>query len=179
MVDYDRQKVIGLILVKELAMVDKAARTPVSTLKMRSLPFLCANTPLYDLLHLFEVGRCHMAVLTGSPPAGDGATGLDGSVGDVNAEAWQQQKPNDVQNQWQQQQQQQHSEQQQLNDQHQQQQQHEEQQYQHDQEQQDEGQRQKAGWQAATDTSCTQLISTDHDGIVHDEVSHSVPQMSL
>lgn len=62
-----RQKVIGLILVKELAMIDKAAHTPVSSLKMRSLPFLRATTPLYDLLHLFEVGRCHMAVLTGPP----------------------------------------------------------------------------------------------------------------
>ena len=65
----DRHKVIGLILVKELAMVDKSAHTPVTTLKMRSLPFLRANTPLYDLLRLFETGRCHMAVLTGPSEA--------------------------------------------------------------------------------------------------------------
>ena len=50
-------------------MVDKSAHTPVTTLKMRSLPFLRANTPLYDLLRLFETGRCHMAVLTGPSEA--------------------------------------------------------------------------------------------------------------
>ena len=68
-----RHKVIGLILVKELAMVDKSAHTLVSSLKMRSLPFLRADTPLYDLLRLFETGRCHMAVLTAPPaqPPGD------------------------------------------------------------------------------------------------------------
>lgn len=68
-----RHKVIGVILVKELAMVDKSAKTPVSTLKMRSLPFLRGNTPLYDLLRLFETGRCHMAVLTEPTEPKEGA----------------------------------------------------------------------------------------------------------
>jgi hypothetical protein len=68
-----RHKVIGVILVKELAMIDKTARTPVSTLKMRSLPFLRGNTPLYDLLRLFETGRCHMAVLTEPSEPKEGA----------------------------------------------------------------------------------------------------------
>ncbi|KAA6425546.1 MAG: hypothetical protein FRX49_04443 [Trebouxia sp. A1-2] len=69
----NRHKVIGVILVKELAMIDKTARTPVSTLKMRSLPFLRGNTPLYDLLRLFETGRCHMAVLTEPSEPNEGA----------------------------------------------------------------------------------------------------------
>ena len=68
-----RHKVIGVILVKELAMVDKSAKTPVSSLKMRSLPFLRGNTPLYDLLRLFETGRCHMAVLTEPTEPKEGA----------------------------------------------------------------------------------------------------------
>lgn len=68
-----RHKVIGVILVKELAMIDKTARTPVSNLKMRSLPFLRGNTPLYDLLRLFETGRCHMAVLTEPSEPKEGA----------------------------------------------------------------------------------------------------------
>lgn len=68
-----RHKVIGVILVKELAMIDKTARTPVSTLKMRSLPFLRGNTPLYDLLRLFETGRCHMALLTEPSEPKEGA----------------------------------------------------------------------------------------------------------
>ena len=68
-----RHKVFGVILVKELAMIDKTAKTPVSTLKMRSLPFLRGNTPLYDLLRLFETGRCHMAVLTEPAELKEGA----------------------------------------------------------------------------------------------------------
>lgn len=104
---HHRQKVIGLILVKELALIDKAAHTPVSSLKMRSLPFLRASTPLYDLLHLFEVGRCHMAVLTGpllvkgdecSPDMGTDASSADGlqQQGSNNFQAgWQQHGPMD------------------------------------------------------------------------------------
>ncbi|KAK9798172.1 hypothetical protein WJX73_006151 [Symbiochloris irregularis] len=57
------QDIVGSILVKELIMIDKADKVKVSTIKMRSLPFLRADTKLYDMLHLFQTGRCHMAVL--------------------------------------------------------------------------------------------------------------------
>ena len=40
---------------------------------MRALPFLRADTRLYDMLRLFESGRCHMAVLV-SPPRVDSDT---------------------------------------------------------------------------------------------------------
>lgn len=75
-----RHRVIGLILVKELALVDKHANTPISTLKMRSLPFLRANMPLYDLLHLFGTGRCHMAALSEVPEVKGGVAAFDGSL---------------------------------------------------------------------------------------------------
>ena len=100
-----RHKVIGLILVKELAMIDKAAHTPVSTLKMRSLPTLHATTPLYDLLHLFEVGRCHMAVLTGPPPAASTQSGCDTGVEYKVDGTLQHAKSDGAASQWQQQQQ--------------------------------------------------------------------------
>ena len=75
-----RHKVIGMILVKELALVDKHANTPLSTLKMRSLPFLRANMPLYDLLRLFETGRCHMAVLSEAPEGKGGLASFEGPL---------------------------------------------------------------------------------------------------
>lgn len=75
-----RNKVIGMILVKELALVDKHASTPLSSLKMRSLPYLRANMPLYDLLRLFETGRCHMAALTEVPEVKGGLAAFDGPM---------------------------------------------------------------------------------------------------
>ena len=102
-----REKVVGLILVKELALIDKAAHTPVSSLKMRSLPFLRASTPLYDLLHLFEVGRCHMAVLTGPLQVKDDKSSVDMGTDAASAEeGLQQQGSTNVQAQGQQQEQQ-------------------------------------------------------------------------
>lgn len=62
-----RKELIGIILVKELILVDKEANTRVGDLKMRSAPQLRADTRLYDMLRLFETGRCHMAVLVQPP----------------------------------------------------------------------------------------------------------------
>lgn len=56
-----------MFLVKELVLVDKSQKCPVSTLKLRSAPRLRADTALYDMLRLFETGRCHMAVLSQPP----------------------------------------------------------------------------------------------------------------
>ena len=141
---------IGLILVKELAMVDKAAHTPVSTLKMRSLPFLRANTPLYDLLHLFEVGRCHMAVLTGPLPAKDAECSPDVAANAPSDAGLQQPGSDHVQAEWQQQQQdQQH---QLLGD----------------------GQGSDRCWRPESESSPAHLIPTEHHGMVLDQVVHAV-----
>jgi metal transporter CNNM len=62
-----RKDIIGIILVKELILIDKGASIRVGDLKMRSAPHLRTDTRLYDMLRLFETGRCHMAVLEGPP----------------------------------------------------------------------------------------------------------------
>ena len=144
-----RQKVIGLILVKELAMVDKVAHTLVSTLKMRSLPFLRASTPLYDLLHLFEVGRCHMAVLTGPLPAKNAKSSPNMAAHAPSAEGLQQLDSNQVHPQWQRQQAQQHL-------------------------LLDSGQGHDRCWQPALETTPEHLISTQHHGIALHHVVHAV-----
>lgn len=136
---------IGLILVKELAMVDKAAHTPVSTLKMRSLPFLCATTPLYDLLHLFEVGRCHMAVLTRPLSPKDADSSLDIATDAPSAAGLQQQTANSGHAHWQQQQQQPPDG--------------------------GQGEGHERCWQQRSDTSPECLISTEHNGMALDEVN--------
>ncbi|KAK9820015.1 hypothetical protein WJX72_005166 [[Myrmecia] bisecta] len=59
----NRRAILGLILVKELIMVDKSQGLLVRDLHIRALPCLRSDTALYDMLKLFETGRCHMAVL--------------------------------------------------------------------------------------------------------------------
>jgi metal transporter CNNM len=63
-----RRHILGILLVKELLLVDPRAKVKVSDLKIRSLPHLPAGTPMWDLLKLFEIGRSHMAVLTRMTP---------------------------------------------------------------------------------------------------------------
>ena len=90
----DKEAIVGVILVKELLLVDRdfdeegeegeqgeggrrnarRRREPplVAELKLRTLPHLRADTKLYDMLRLFETGRCHMAVLVTPPrPLGE------------------------------------------------------------------------------------------------------------
>lgn len=59
----DRSAILGIMLVKELLMVDRGQGKTVGHQKVRSLPAVRADTPLYDMLKLFEIGRSHMAVL--------------------------------------------------------------------------------------------------------------------
>lgn len=60
----NRSDILGILLTKELILVDIHAGIKVSSMKVRSLPHLLAETPMYDMLKLFELGRSHMAVLT-------------------------------------------------------------------------------------------------------------------
>lgn len=62
-----REDLIGIIIVKELILVDKDAGVRVGDLKLRSAPQLKSDTRLYDMLRLFETGRCHLAVLVQAP----------------------------------------------------------------------------------------------------------------
>ncbi|KAG2449851.1 hypothetical protein HYH02_005374 [Chlamydomonas schloesseri] len=76
----NRKSIMGLILVKELVLINPGDNTPVSALRLRELPRLAADTPMYDMLKLFETGKSHMAVLTRAPGAGevDGAAAANG-----------------------------------------------------------------------------------------------------
>lgn len=92
----DRSNVVGLLLVKELLLkvtvrssvlllcvcmrragarvaevctgrrVQESVR--VGDLPMRSMPSLSASMPMYDVLHLFKIGRAHMALLREASP---------------------------------------------------------------------------------------------------------------
>eukprot|EP01024_Parvocaulis_polyphysoides_P067218 TRINITY_DN7986_c0_g1_i6.p1 TRINITY_DN7986_c0_g1~~TRINITY_DN7986_c0_g1_i6.p1 ORF type:complete len:282 (-),score=46.71 TRINITY_DN7986_c0_g1_i6:940-1752(-) len=57
-----RSEIIGVLLVKELILCNTSKH--VSDLKLRSLPRLPKDTPMYDLLRLFQTGRSHMVLLT-------------------------------------------------------------------------------------------------------------------
>lgn len=60
----DRRNIIGLLLVKELIMVNPHANVPISSMQIRHVPRLLAETPMYDMLKLFKTGKTHMVVLT-------------------------------------------------------------------------------------------------------------------
>lgn len=77
-----RSNIVGLILAKELVLVDPAEGLLVGQLPMRTLPRLSASTPLYDMLKLFESGGAHMALLTrpDSSSGGNRALRTSGSL---------------------------------------------------------------------------------------------------
>ena len=60
----DRTSILGTVLVMELIRVDPNANQPISSMKVRHVPHLLAETPMYDMLRLFKTGRTHMAVLS-------------------------------------------------------------------------------------------------------------------
>lgn len=67
--------------MKELVLIDNNAQTRVADLRIRSLPYLRADTAMYDLLKLFQTGRSHMVVLTKPPDAA-----ADGTVSRANSQ---------------------------------------------------------------------------------------------
>ena len=68
-----RHSIVGLLLAKELVLVDPDEGLVVGQLPTRVLPRLSAATPLYDMLKLFEAGGSHIALLT--RPAASGVRG--------------------------------------------------------------------------------------------------------
>ncbi|PRW32510.1 Metal transporter CNNM4 [Chlorella sorokiniana] len=66
----NKQAIVGLILVKELLMVDEDAGVRIRDLRLRELPFMSADTMLYDVLKVFRFGRSHMSALTAPGPTG-------------------------------------------------------------------------------------------------------------
>jgi len=57
---------IGLILVKDLIVINPEDKVPLDHLDFVMLPQVTSLTPLYDLLNHFRSGSCHMAVVLDS-----------------------------------------------------------------------------------------------------------------
>ncbi|KAK9798173.1 hypothetical protein WJX73_006777 [Symbiochloris irregularis] len=64
----NRHDIQGLVLIKELALVDPRDNLKVTSQRLRGLPALRADIAMYDLLKVFQTGRSHMVVLTRPPP---------------------------------------------------------------------------------------------------------------
>ena len=60
---YLNEKIIGVLLVKELILNDPDDAIPLSSLKLRKLPSVLEGTALFDMLHVFETGGSHMAIV--------------------------------------------------------------------------------------------------------------------
>eukprot|EP00798_Chlamydomonas_sp_ICE-L_P001234 gene1234-32578_t len=59
----NRREVIGVIMAKELVMVNPEEMISVQDIPLRQLPALSCETSMYDMLRLFETGKSHMALL--------------------------------------------------------------------------------------------------------------------
>ncbi|QDZ19602.1 DUF21 domain-containing protein [Chloropicon primus] len=61
-----REDIIGLIIAKELLLLDPDDEVPVlsTQVKLYSLPRMDASISMYDVLNIFQTGKSHMAVLT-------------------------------------------------------------------------------------------------------------------
>ncbi|RKO91099.1 hypothetical protein BDK51DRAFT_20603 [Blyttiomyces helicus] len=64
----DRGCIIGVVLVKQLIINDPDDAIPLSDIKIRRLPRVTARIPLFEMLHVFEQGGSHMAVVYDSLP---------------------------------------------------------------------------------------------------------------
>ncbi|GFH10828.1 uncharacterized protein HaLaN_06216, partial [Haematococcus lacustris] len=83
-----RRHSIGSHGIKALQPPPDCPDSLVSSMKIRQLPRLTADTPMYDLLKLFRVGRSHMALLTqplARSSCSSSAAGLEGP-GQVSAD---------------------------------------------------------------------------------------------
>lgn len=65
-----RGEILGLLMVKDLALVDPSRATPVADMVLRSAPRVFDDTSLQDLLDLFQTGRSHLALLVKRPDSG-------------------------------------------------------------------------------------------------------------
>ncbi|KAJ1565151.1 hypothetical protein HK096_004309, partial [Nowakowskiella sp. JEL0078] len=58
-----RHNIIGVVLVKQLLKYNPDDAIPLAEVKMRRLPRVKRDTPLFDVLHGFEQGGSHMALV--------------------------------------------------------------------------------------------------------------------
>ncbi|KAJ3416661.1 hypothetical protein HDV05_000491 [Chytridiales sp. JEL 0842] len=63
-----QEDIIGVVLVKQLVLLDPDDETPLTDIKIGRLPRVRSETPLYEILHVFEQGGSHMAVVVEEVP---------------------------------------------------------------------------------------------------------------
>ncbi|KAL6066396.1 CNNM transmembrane domain-containing protein [Balamuthia mandrillaris] len=61
-----KENIEGLLLVKNLIVLNPADAVPIRDLKLNYMPTVFANTPLYDILNEFQNGKSHMALVANS-----------------------------------------------------------------------------------------------------------------
>ncbi|RUS25307.1 hypothetical protein BC938DRAFT_472349 [Jimgerdemannia flammicorona] len=59
----DDKEILGVLLVKNLILLDPDDGIPLSHMKINKIPTVSPNMPLFDLLNAFQEGRSHMAVV--------------------------------------------------------------------------------------------------------------------
>ncbi len=73
---HNRQHFIGLLLVKELVLLDPEDCVPITQAALRPVPYVSATLAMYDLLTLFATGRSHMVALVDTAPVREGGETL-------------------------------------------------------------------------------------------------------
>ncbi|KAI9342899.1 hypothetical protein BDR26DRAFT_801615, partial [Obelidium mucronatum] len=63
-----REDIIGVVLVKQLILLDPEDAVPVYRSRIGRLPRVKRDTPLFEILHVFEEGRSHMAIVVDELP---------------------------------------------------------------------------------------------------------------
>lgn len=59
----NRENIIGVVLVKQLIVLDPIKESSLSDQKIRELPIVLSSTPLFELLRFFQTGGSHMAIV--------------------------------------------------------------------------------------------------------------------
>ncbi|KAJ3089206.1 hypothetical protein HK102_006934, partial [Quaeritorhiza haematococci] len=76
----DRQNIIGVVLVKQLLLLDPEDEVRLADIKIRRLPRVRNDTPLFEMLHVFENGGSHMAVVVEELPSSQSTHSSDDPV---------------------------------------------------------------------------------------------------
>ncbi|KAJ3054938.1 hypothetical protein HK097_000295 [Rhizophlyctis rosea] len=82
-----RNNIVGVVLIKQLVVYDPDDNVPLTQIKIRRLPRVTSTMPLFDILHVFEQGGSHMAIVVDEADSND-VEGAGGSVagGSVNGD---------------------------------------------------------------------------------------------
>ncbi|KAL6775935.1 hypothetical protein ACKKBG_A19145 [Auxenochlorella protothecoides x Auxenochlorella symbiontica] len=60
----NKANIVGVVLVKELVLAEMDGHKRIKDMRIREVPCLRSDIPLYDVLKIFRTGKSHMACLT-------------------------------------------------------------------------------------------------------------------